>query len=125
MGETSGVVLVVDDDDDFRETVVLILSEHGWVVRSACDGVEALKLLRAGLRPELILVDMFMPIMGGLEVCEELSHDPELCHIPVAILSGDRAAFDQAPPPGVRLLSKPVRLDVLLAVVTASREQNV
>jgi CheY-like chemotaxis protein len=120
-----GLVLVVDDDDDFRETVVLVLAAHGWVVRAASDGAEALALLRGGLRPALILMDLFMPVMGGLEVCEELSHDPELRHIPVAILSGDRDAFDAPPPPGVRMLSKPVRLDVLLAVVTASGEHDV
>jgi chemosensory pili system protein ChpA (sensor histidine kinase/response regulator) len=120
-----GLVLVVDDDADFRETVMLILSEHGWEVRTAGDGVQALALLRGGLRPDLILLDLFMPVMGGMEVCHELLHDPELRHIPVAILSGDNAAFDRAPPPGVRLLSKPVRLDVLLAVVGASHEQNV
>lgn len=125
MGEDLGLVLVVDDDEDFRETVGFILSEHGWVVRSACDGLEALALLRGGLRPELILLDLSMPVMGGMEVCDELLHDPELCHIPVAILSGGQAAFDQPPPPGVRLLSKPVRLDVLLAVVGASREQRI
>lgn len=124
MGVNPGLVLIVDDDDDFRQTVGLILSEHGWTVRDAADGAEALELLRGGLRPELILLDLFMPVMGGMEVCDELMHDPELCHIPVAILSGGQAAFDLPPPPGVRLLSKPVRLDVLLAVVTASVEHR-
>lgn len=119
MSGARGVVLVVDDDDDFRETLLLVLEQHGWEVRTATNGAEALAMLRAGMRPTLILADLFMPVMGGRAICEELSHDPELCHIPIAILTGDHDALEDVPP-GVRLLAKPVRLDVLLAVVTAS-----
>ncbi len=64
-------VLVVDDSKTMRHSVVMTLELAGYRVTSAADGHEALKHLRAGLRPDLLLTDIVMPGMGGLELIRE------------------------------------------------------
>jgi two-component system OmpR family response regulator len=58
-------ILIVDDEPDIRDTLALMLSEEGYRVRTACDGVDALKSISIQ-EPDLILLDMNMPKMGGI-----------------------------------------------------------
>ncbi|NUQ75232.1 MAG: response regulator [Polyangiaceae bacterium] len=109
-------ILVVDDDADVRETLSMFLESEGFLVATVSNGTEALKRLKAGMRPGVILLDVMMPGMTGLEVLEEVMSDDALAEIPVTIMSGshrldpsDRADF----------LQKPIRPDELLRVVHA------
>jgi CheY-like chemotaxis protein len=62
-------ILIVEDDKDLNNAYSIILSNEGHTVESAFDGQEALEKLRA-FEPQLILLDLLMPIMGGLEFLE-------------------------------------------------------
>ncbi|MDZ4169373.1 MAG: response regulator [Coriobacteriia bacterium] len=79
-------VLVVEDTELLRRMYSDSLMQSGYRVISAADGLEALSMLRTDT-PDLILMDLIMPKMGGLEVMELLSKDPRLSSIPVIILS--------------------------------------
>src|SRR5690349_16993945 len=89
-------VLVVDDDADIRETVSLILEDEGYEVQSAQDGAAALGVLRAGPLPDVILLDLMMPVMNGWQFREQQTRDPRLAAIPVVVLSADSSLRDKA-----------------------------
>src|SRR5690349_16999267 len=82
-----GLVLLIDDDEDLREALADILDEHGYQVVHAGNGQKALELLRAGLRPGLMLLDLMMPVMDGAQFRAEQRADPALRGIPVVVLS--------------------------------------
>ena len=79
-------VLVVDDDPDFRAALSCALSDEGYHPIEAFDGVEALKVA-AGTPPTLMLVDMMMPRMGGLEFLQRVKRQPALQTIPIVIIT--------------------------------------
>ncbi|MFZ3032030.1 MAG: response regulator [Candidatus Moraniibacteriota bacterium] len=79
-------VCIVDDDADLREIYSMTFNREGFDVVLATDGEEGLKMIRAE-RPDIILLDLHMPVKNGIEVLEELDHDKELSKIPVIVLS--------------------------------------
>lgn len=79
-------ILVVDDNREILATVGAILTEHGYLVDFAFDGVEALEKIATGA-PDLILTDIFMPGMGGLELADVLKSDPQRRQIPILAMS--------------------------------------
>jgi CheY-like chemotaxis protein len=93
------VVLVVEDDVDIRETLAEILDDEGYQVVTAGDGDEALCKLRdpSQPRPQVILLDLMMPVMSGAQFYAEKQKDPELARIPVVILSAVRRMEAKAP----------------------------
>ena len=84
-------VLVVDDDLDSRLLLEFALSLKGYPVVSALNGAEALVLARR-FHPEVILLDLAMPIMDGTAFRAEQLRDPELANIPVICVSGQYEA---------------------------------
>jgi putative two-component system response regulator len=109
-------ILVVDDDEMNREMLSLSLRSLG-TVRTAVDGIEALAMIEQEL-PDLVLTDVLMPRMNGLEVCRRLKKDPRTRLIPVII----QTSLDQMPSKIQALeldaddyLTKPVNLTELLA----------
>lgn len=80
-------VLVIDDDHFIRELLMLHLRNAGCDARSASDPVEGLKAVINAL-PDLILLDVDMPYMSGLEVLQALKSDEKSQHIPVVMLTG-------------------------------------
>jgi serine/threonine protein kinase len=83
-----GMVLVVDDDVLIQAALTLALEIQGFTVQVASDGLEALSLLRSGPPPQLILLDIMMPRMDGLQFLQERQRDAALAAIPVVVLSG-------------------------------------
>ncbi len=83
------MVMVVDDDADVRDGVAELLRYRGFTVTMAENGAEALDLLRAGMRPRLVLLDLRMPVMDGETFCNILQEDPSLASIPVCVISSD------------------------------------
>jgi CheY-like chemotaxis protein len=79
-------VLVVDDDPLVLETSALVLKEHGYEVRTALDGFEALVELRRA-KPDLIISDLRMPNMSGFELLSIVRR--RFPHIPVIAISGE------------------------------------
>jgi two-component system response regulator MprA len=86
MGYQHPLVLVVNDDEDMSETLREILQDRYSVVL-AHDGREALQKLRDGVRPCIILLDLMMPVMSGIEFRREQLRDAELAAIPAIVLS--------------------------------------
>lgn len=109
-------ILVVDDDPDIRSVVSAALAEEGFEVASASNGQEALRLLRGrGPRPDLILLDMMMPVMDGHAFCAEQQKAPDLASIRVLLFSAYAlpiATIRELHVAGV--LHKPLRLAELL-----------
>jgi CheY-like chemotaxis protein len=80
-----GTVLVVDDDPGIRETLTAILEDAGYTVATAVDGA-ALRAAR-DLQPHVILLDIMMPVMDGVEVSQRLRADPATEDIPIIAMS--------------------------------------
>jgi CheY-like chemotaxis protein len=93
-GYTAGVkrVVVVDDDDDMRELMCMLLRDR-YEVSDANDGDKGLEVVRK-VRPDLIVLDLLMPVMHGFEVCQRLRADPELKDIKILISSSKSYAHD-------------------------------
>ena len=87
-------VLVVDDEPDDVELVKFNLKSAGFEVVTACDGEEALKKARAA-PPDLIVLDVMLPEVDGLEVCKILRRDLATSAIPIVLLSAKAAEVDR------------------------------
>jgi CheY-like chemotaxis protein len=117
-GRPAGVVLVVDDDPDIRDMIGQALELEGWTVLGAANGEEALRLARDGPRPDVILLDIMMPVMNGWEFVDEQRQDASLAAIPVVFISGDERIKHKATKAGVAgFLKKPMDLMTLLETV--------
>lgn len=79
-------VLVVDDEPDILKVISFRLKKAGYEVLTATNGKIALDLVYSN-RPDLILLDLRMPVMTGDEVCTKIKNDTELCSIPIIILT--------------------------------------
>jgi len=87
-------ILVVDDEPEAVELVEFNLKQAGFSVVSAIDGAEALKKARAVL-PGLIVLDLMIPEVDGLEVCKMLRRDPATAAIPIIMLTAKAAEIDR------------------------------
>jgi two-component system chemotaxis response regulator CheY len=119
-GAGERVVLIVDDDPDIRESLEILLGLNGHGVVGVRDGLEALAWLRElrARRPCLILLDLMMPRMNGVELRQALAADPELSRIPVVVITGGGAYADaKTSELGTEVLRKPFDLGALLSTV--------
>lgn len=113
------MILIVDDDDDIREDLAAILRSQGYDVVTAEHGLAAREwLVRARPLPDVILLDLMMPVMDGWQFRAEQLRDPALAHIPVLVLSGAADVRKEAAALGVAgYLKKPFKVDSLFAAV--------
>jgi DNA-binding response OmpR family regulator len=86
-------ILIVDDDPPTRETLTTLLSDGSYELVTATNGTEALTIA-SELLPDLILLDVMMPVVDGFEVCRRLRADPRLAEVPIIMLTAldDRAS---------------------------------
>lgn len=87
-------ILVVDDEPEAVELVEFNLKQAGYDVATAADGAEALRKTRS-LLPSLIVLDLMLPEMDGLEVCKMLRRDPATTTIPIVMLTAKAAEIDR------------------------------
>jgi CheY-like chemotaxis protein len=110
------LVMVVDDDDDIRETLTSLLEDEGYQVAGFATGRDALDALQGGLRPRVILLDLMMPVMDGVEFRRAQLADAALASIPVILITAaglepiQRADWSE-------VLRKPLKVDRVLAVI--------
>ncbi len=104
-------MLVVDDDVEIREPLIELFETEGYPVATAADGRQALEEARR-FRPDVILLDVRMPVMSGPEFRAEQVRDPSLANIPVIVISAESHDMD------VDLcLTKPCPIDEVLDAV--------
>jgi two-component system phosphate regulon response regulator PhoB len=87
-------VLVVDDEPDVLDLVSYNLDQAGFAVETAADGAEGLRKARSAA-PDLILLDLMLPEMDGLEVCKLLRRDPKTSGIPIIMLTARAGEIDR------------------------------
>ena len=113
-----GLVLVVDDNSGIRSFIRSIF-EQEYSVIEACDGVEALELLRTSI-PDVVISDIIMPNKSGDALCNDIKSDPDLAHIPVVLLSAKndiKTIVDGLHKGSDAYISKPFEPELLKATV--------
>jgi CheY-like chemotaxis protein len=117
------LVLVVDDDFFVCSAVAEALRNERFLVATAANGVRALEMLKSGLRPALVLLDLNMPGgMDGAQVIEAMQNDSALASVPVVILSAFGDHVDESLAKRVAsVLHKPLNLGTLVNVVERHR----
>ncbi len=121
------IILLVDDDPDIREFVTFNLEKEGYAVVSAKEGAEGVEAAKKH-RPDLILLDVMMPGMDGIEACEAIRSNPDIATTLIAFLSArgedysQVAGFDAG---ADDYITKPIRPKVLVSRVKALLRRNV
>jgi DNA-binding response OmpR family regulator len=80
------LILVAEDEKSLRELILRALGFNGFRVASAADGREAVQKVK-DLMPDLVILDVGMPIMNGYEACQVIKSDPETQSVPIIFLS--------------------------------------
>ncbi len=113
-------ILVVDDEPDILKVLVARLKEHGFETVTAANGEEAL-LQAAAHKPNLIILDIMMPVMDGTEAAQRLKENPRTRDIPIIFLSALQTKTEEASDGGEVgdniILAKPFDINVLLAKI--------
>ena len=115
---TTPLVMVVDDDEDIRNNLIEILERLGFEVTGASHGLEALTQLRSGTRPDVILLDLMMPVMDGFEFVVAIRKYPQLATIPLLVITAAgnaRVEADKITAAGH--IQKPFTADELMSAV--------
>jgi CheY-like chemotaxis protein len=87
MNPNKPTVLSIEDEEIFQQLITISLEFHGMNVVQTRDGASGLQAARSH-KPDLILLDLLMPGMSGIDVCRALMADPQMRSIPVVMLSG-------------------------------------
>lgn len=109
-------ILIVDDEHDILLAAEILLTEEGFEVRTARNGREALERL-AEKRPDVMLLDVMMPILSGPETIHRMKADPEYAKIPIILMSAVRPNFERDEVPWDFFLRKPFEIDAVLAAI--------
>jgi CheY-like chemotaxis protein len=107
---------VVEDDSGIREVIAECLEGEGYRVEAAGNGLEGLDQVRER-RPDVIILDLIMPGMGGGQFLERLRSDVGLRDIPVVLMTGATPSPTRPLPPADALLTKPFELDDLIGAI--------
>lgn len=108
-------VLVVDDNVDAAEALAQILDFEGYEVAIANDGRRALEYLKQHRKPDLIILDLMMPVMNGWELRSAIREIPALASIPVVVMTalGDPQVIEAD-----AIIRKPIDLERMLKIVS-------
>ena len=100
-GAQTGHILIVEDSPEVAEAFALLLQQEGYRVSTSSNGRDALALLKRE-RPQLVFVDLVMPVVNGLQLIEQMRNDDDLVDIPVVAVT---ASMHRAE--GVHTVKKP------------------
>ena len=110
-------ILVVDDDPGIRDNLTTLLEEEGFRVMQAGDGAQALEIATR-IQPQLILSDIYMPVLDGLGLLAAIRHHQTLARIPVLLMSAIQPAAARSR--GVPVIGKPFDFDQVLGMIRAN-----
>lgn len=119
-------ILLVDDEPDILEFLTYNLQKEGYVVFTAGDGEEGIEKAEKE-RPDLIILDIMMPRMDGVEVCRQLRAKPEFANTAIAFLTAREEDYSQIAAlevGGDDYITKPIRLRVFLSRVKMLLRRN-
>jgi CheY-like chemotaxis protein len=85
--DARGTVLVIDDEESVRDVLRRFLTQAGYQVLTAADGREALQFVHSGPPPDVLILDLMMPVMNGFEVLSALRANQDWKGIPVIVLT--------------------------------------
>ncbi|MBU8896774.1 response regulator [Corallococcus sp. H22C18031201] len=108
-------LLIVDDEVAIVEALQDILSVEGYDVATAFNGAEGLERL-AQVKPDLVLLDLMMPVMDGREMLRRMREDATTRDLPVVVMSAGRISEEERKA-SARFLAKPFELDTLLDTI--------
>ena len=117
----SKTILVVEDEEDVLELLRYNLDKNGFAVETAMTGEDAIQKAH-NVRPDLVLLDLMLPAIDGLEVCKTLKRNPDVEHIPIVMVTakGDEADIVAGLEVGADdYITKPFSPRVLIARVKA------
>jgi CheY-like chemotaxis protein len=114
---TMNRVLVVEDEPDIREAIQCVLESEGFEVHCAPNGKEALSMLKSMLTPDVILLDILMPIMNGREFRTAQMNTDGIEKIPVLVMSADNNPAKKIGEEGLAVIKKPLDADDLISAV--------
>lgn len=102
-------ILIVDDDPSTRFVLRLILEKEGYEVIEAAHGEAALDVVRSDPLPDVVMTDLMMPIMGGLELIQRLRAEPRTASISIVVVSSNPEAARSLKATGLvdAIISKP------------------
>ena len=119
------MVLVVDDDAEIRQALVDILEDEDYTVMAAANGKEALEVVARGPCPDVILLDVMMPVMDGWHFLSARLAHPRLVEVPIIIMSAGIEAEREARNAGVSEVAlKPLHVDDLIRRIEACRRKT-
>lgn len=117
---TASHILIVDDDPTIRSVLEALLEDEGFALTTASNGREALRSVHED-PPSLILMDLMMPVMSGVDAVRELKTDPRTADIPVIAMSAGfilRESIEDLLADSI--IAKPFDLDALVANIHAT-----
>lgn len=120
-------ILLVDDENDILELVGFNLEKEGYEVHTASDGRKGLDIARK-IQPDLVLLDVMMPEMDGMETCREMREDPKLKNVMIAFLTArgedysQVAGFDAG---ADDYIQKPIKTRILISRVKALLRRSI
>lgn len=123
-GTAMARVLVVDDDVALREMLGMVLAEEGYEVARARHGADAIAQIENGWRPDVILLDLMMPVMDGAAFCEWLRSQMSPSERPAVVLLSAALDFARTLPQVDAALPKPYSLDAVLDLVRRFSDQR-
>ncbi len=117
--KTGKRILLIEDDDDIRDVLINLLEGEGYCVTGAESGLSGLHVLMESAPPDLILLDLMMEEMNGVQFRKEQKRlEPRLAGIPVVVFSADNKAVQTAGEmQAAGCLRKPADLNLLLSTI--------
>jgi two-component system response regulator VicR len=112
----TGQILIVEDDMGVRESLAEYLEAEGYLVATASNGREGLRLLQGPL-PSVVILDLHMPVLSGEQFVATIRSDERLSGLPVVLMSGDGRQGASTQLAVQAVLPKPFEIDELLDLV--------
>lgn len=120
-GDKMARILIIDDEPAIAMVLKELLSEEGYEIIVASNGLTGLQILKEGPPPEIILMDLLMPEMGGRDIVNAIRAIPDLAMIPIILLTGAMPNPSDYPPEGSyqEIINKPFEIEDLIIKINS------